>query len=279
MNATDDWYEVSRLGDRSYRIVEADDYGAFLLEGSERALLIDAGVGVGDLRGLVAGLTDLPVTLLLTHTHWDHIGAAAGFETVLVHPAERPADGQVAVDTISAEFVHRPATFLDRWLADGNSLPEGVEPAGYDIAPVGTDPLPATGRLDLGDRALRIEHLPGHSPGHVGVLDADAGVLYGGDLLHYDRGIYAMFADCDLEAYVDSLARVRELREAGAVDTLATSHNEPLSGGDLALLEDLLAGLREILAGERDPEPVETDWGPAHRYRIGDSPVLTDTSV
>ena len=279
MDAADGWYDVTRLTDRSYRITEADRYGSFLVEGTERSVLIDSGIGVGDLSGLVADLVETPVTLALTHTHWDHIGAAARFEDVRVSPAELPPDGRVAIDSLSGEFVERPTQFTERWLDAGNGFPDGTDPEGYTIEPVDATALPAEGAIDLGDRALEAVPLPGHSPGHIGLIDPETATLYGGDVIHFDRGLYIHFEDSDLDEYIESLRRVRTLREEGVFRTLATSHNEPLSGDALSLIDDLLAGLREIRAGERAPETVETDWGTAHSYRIGGSEVLTSTEV
>jgi glyoxylase-like metal-dependent hydrolase (beta-lactamase superfamily II) len=279
MDAADGWYDVTRLTDRSYRITEADRYGAFLIEGASRSVLVDAGIGVGDLPGLVSRLVGTPVTLVLTHTHWDHIGAAADFEDVRVAPAELPSDGRIAIDSLSDEFTDRPARFTDRWLDAGKDFPDGVDPNEYAIEPADATALSVGGTVDLGDRTLEVVPLPGHSPGHIGLLDPTTGTLYGGDVIHRDRGLYVHFQDCDIDAYVGSVGRVRELRESGRFETLATSHNDPLSGGDLSLVDDLFEGLEGIRAGERTPETVDTDWGPAHSYRVGDSEILTTTEV
>jgi len=279
MNGTDDWYEVTRLGERGYSIDEAEKYGSFLIAGEERSVLVDTGIGVGDLRGLVTGLVDTPVTVVLTHTHWDHIGAAAQFDDVLVSPRELPADGRVAIDSLSDEFVDRPETFVDRWVADGGAFPDGFEPDAYSVDPTPATAVPTADGIDLGDRTLEVYPLPGHSPGHLGLLDPSAGVFYGGDIVHIDRGVYLMFEDCDFDEYAESLARLVDLRDDGAFDTLATSHNEVLSGDDLSILDTLSDGFRDIAAGERDYSVVETDWGEARSYRIGDSAVLTKTTL
>ncbi|WP_254525631.1 MBL fold metallo-hydrolase [Natrinema caseinilyticum] len=275
MNATNEWYDVSRLTNRSYRIVEGDGYGMFLIEGTERSVVLDAGVGVGELRSLADELVDTPVELVLTHTHWDHIGAAAQFDDVFVGPDELPADGRVAIDSLTDEFTRRPTRFVTRWFDAGNEFPDGVDPDEYAVDPFDASPAPVAEGIDLGDRSLEIHHLPGHSPGHLGVLDPETNVLYGGDVVHFDRGLYVMFDDCDLEDYRDSLARLRDLRDDGAFDVLATSHNEPISGEGLSLLDDLHRGLGEILEDERKYELVETDWGEARSYRIGPAEVLT----
>ena len=273
MNGTDDWYEVTRLGERAYSIDEAEKYGSFLIAGAERSVLVDTGIGVGDLHGLVTELVDTPITVVLTHTHWDHIGAAAQFDDVLVSPRERPADSH------AEEFVDRPATFVDGWVADGGTFPDGFEPDAYSVDPAPASAVPVADGIDLGDRTLDVCPLPGHSPGHLGLLDRAAGVFYGGDIVHIDRGVYLMFEDCDFGEYAESLARLVELRDDGAFDALATSHNEVLSGDDLSILDTLSDGIRDIAEGQRDYSVVETDWGDARSYRVGDSVVLTKTTL
>ncbi len=273
-NATDEWYDVRRLTDRSYRITEAERYGMFLLEGEERSVLLDAGIGIGDLSGLVSELVETPITLVLTHTHWDHIGAAGQFEDVRVGSIELPPDGQIAIDSLTDEFSERPSQFTERWLDADNEFPDEFDPDEYAIEPADATALSPDESIDMGDRELDIVPLPGHAPGHLGLVDPATDTLYGGDVIHFDHGLYLHFEDCDIDDCIESLARVRTLHDSGAFETLATSHNEPLSGEELAVLDELIEGVREIAADEREYEVVETDWGTARSYRIGDAAVL-----
>ena len=275
MNATDDWYDVTQVTDRSYRITEAEKYGIYLVVGDERAIVVDAGIGVGDLYELVSALVETPITLVLTHTHWDHLGAANQFRDVRASEIELPADGTVRIDSISDEFVDRPGQFSERWLDAGNEFPDGVDPDEYAIEPVEASALSSGDSIDLGDRTLEVIPLPGHSPGHIGLLDEDAGVLYGGDVVHFNYGLYAMFEDSDLDEYLCTLTRVRTLRDEGMFDTLLTSHNDPLVGDELSHVDDLIEGIREILAGEREYDIVDTSFEPARSYRVGDSEIFT----
>jgi glyoxylase-like metal-dependent hydrolase (beta-lactamase superfamily II) len=279
MNATDDWYDVARLSDHSYRVSELDRFLQYLVVGDDRALLVDAGIGVGDLRSLVADLIDVPVSLLLTHSHWDHIGAAAQFDDVSIHERERGPDGRVGIDTLTDEFVDRPAQYAAEWQATGRDLPDGFDPETYGIEDA-TDVAAVTDgdTFDLGGRTLEVVHLSGHSPGHVAALDRQAGVLYGGDVIHEDHNLYVHFADCDLADYAASFERLCALRDDGAFDTLLTGHNPPLAGEDLTILDQLRAALQEIAAGEREYEHVETKYGPAHQFRVGESTILTKPS-
>lgn len=278
MNATDDWYDVSQLTNKSYRINEAQTYSMYLIKGTEQSTLIDTGVGVGNLHSLVTELVNTPVTVALTHTHWDHIGAAAQFENVLVSAAELPEDGQVAIDSLSDEFTHRPKEFAHQWTTE-NRFPDSKSPEDYTIKPFKASFVPIEEGIPLGDRSLEVYTLPGHSPGHLGFLDPKTNIFYGGDIIHTGRGLYILFEDCSIDDYIESLTRLKGLYDAGAFDTLVTSHNESLTGADLSLINELLVGLREIAAGNLEYEIIETTWGTARSYQVGSSEILTKEDI
>jgi glyoxylase-like metal-dependent hydrolase (beta-lactamase superfamily II) len=54
----------------------------YLIEGKEKAALIDTGVGVGDLKPFIRELTDKPLIVLVTHGHVDHALGAVSFDEV-----------------------------------------------------------------------------------------------------------------------------------------------------------------------------------------------------
>ena len=274
MNATDDWYEVEELSGHSWRITEAVLFGSFLIAGEDRALLIDAGAGAGDLRATAKDLVDVPVTLLLSHSHWDHIGAAHQFDDVRINPVERTEDGRVTTDVVTDEFGYGPEDWVADWRDAGRSFPNGFNPDGFEIKPVNDVEAADPGTvLDIGGRVLELHHAPGHSPGQLMALDREAGVLYGGDVLHNEHALYVHFEGCDLGVYEQTLGHLCELRDAGAFDTLHVSHAPPLSGDELALLDELHQGVQEILAGEREGEYVD-DHPSAIRYEVGGKDVL-----
>ena len=276
MNATEEWYDVDRLTDHSWRLTEAVLFGSFLVEGEDRALLIDAGSGAGDLRGMVEQLVDVPVTLLLSHSHWDHIGAAHQFDDVCIHPRERTADGRVTTDVVTDDFGYAPEDWVADWRAADRPFPDGFDPDGFEIQPVEDVAAVEPGdTIDLGGRTLELHHVPGHSPGQLAALDREDGVLYGGDVLHREHALYVHFEGCDLSAYLDTLERLCDLRDAGAFDTLHVSHAPSLSGDELSLLDSFRDGVADILAGELEGERVD-DHPPAVRYEIAGKDVLVD---
>ena len=107
------------------------------------------------------------------------------------------------------------------------------------------------------------------------MLDPEACVFYGGDIVHFDRGLYVMFEDSDLEEYVGSVGGLRTLLEEDTYDILTASHTEPLSGEELSIVETLHEGFREMQAGEREYELVDSGWGTVRSYQIGSSEVQT----
>ena len=82
---TEDWFEVYRIQPDLYAIYEPGHFQeviSYLITGSEKALLVDTGLGMGNIRKVVEELTSLPVLVMNTHTHFDHIGGNALFDTV-----------------------------------------------------------------------------------------------------------------------------------------------------------------------------------------------------
>jgi glyoxylase-like metal-dependent hydrolase (beta-lactamase superfamily II) len=282
VNATTDWYETAEIAPGCYQLTEARaalPCNAFLIEDGGEALVIDTGLGVGDLRAMAAGLVDATPRVLLTHSHWDHIGAAHQFDDVLA-PAREQIDGTVSIDVLSEEFVDRPGQFVANWRELGKSFPEGFDPDAYDIEPVhGVDAVAPGDRITVGERDLELLHVPGHSPGQLAALDGEAGILYGADVVGIGGSLYAHFQDSDVRTYIDTFAELVDLREAGAFDVLATGHNDPYRGDDLDVLEEMRVALGDILDDTADYEVVETDWGPARQYDFGAFTVLTDTTI
>ena len=215
---------------------------SFLVVGSRRALLIDTGMGVGDLRLVVRELTDLPVTVVQSHAHFDHIGGTHQFAAdceVLAHPAQagllREGVGQ---ERLRRAFA--PESLLGP-LPDGFSLAQfevpGVEPSGF----VGEGD-----RFDLGGRELEVLEAPGHGVGLLAFLDRERGVLWGTDAA-YPGALYAQMDDSDLDAYRATMRRLADL--APTLRTVYPAHGE--SPMDLALLPRMRDALDEVAAGRR----------------------------
>jgi len=83
---SNDWFHVYKLNDDLYAITEPFQWQeviSYLIIGKEKALLFDSGNGLGDIRAIVDQITVLPVTVLASHSHIDHVGGHWQFDTVL----------------------------------------------------------------------------------------------------------------------------------------------------------------------------------------------------
>jgi glyoxylase-like metal-dependent hydrolase (beta-lactamase superfamily II) len=83
-----DWFSVEALGETTFAITDDahwEQAHRYLFVGDDRAALVDTGTGIGKIRELVQTLVDLPIVVLTTHVHWDHIGGHGLFDERLVH--------------------------------------------------------------------------------------------------------------------------------------------------------------------------------------------------
>jgi glyoxylase-like metal-dependent hydrolase (beta-lactamase superfamily II) len=246
------WFAVDEPSPNVWRIQEPlheENVKSFLVVGTDRAALIDTGMGVGDLRALVSSLTDLPVTVINSHAHWDHIGGNSGFDEIWIHEAE--AEG----------IAHGvPNEVLRPWF--GPDHLRGPLPEGVTAETLSYPPTPATGTLeggeeiDLGDRCLEVIHAPGHSPGGIALWDEANRILFTTDVA-YPCALYA-YAREDLPVYLRTLERLAALEPQPVA--VYGSH------GDVEMPVAMLAAQRDAFAAIIDGLPAtrELDDGILH---------------
>lgn len=225
-------YQIIQINENTWRI---EDGGVrfFLLTGTEKALLIDSGMNVHNARDIAAGLTELPLFLLNTHADRDHIGSNEQFETFYMHPAEEPIYRRSG----------KPGVILP--VEDGDVL-------------------------DLGRRALRIIHLPGHTPGSIAVLDTQNRVLISGDPIQQNGSIFMFGSHRDIEAYIRSLKRLETLGDQ--FDEIWPSHADiPISPD---VIRQLYEGAQNVLAGKIQGTPTEIHGTAIVVYDVGISRLL-----
>ena len=201
----DDWFTIDRVEPDTYIISEyrhREETHCYLLNGSARSLLIDTGLGIGNIYDEVVKRTDKPVTAVATHVHWDHIGGHRYFPDFYVHAEEWG-------------WLHGgfplPAEAIRRMAADCPHLPEGFDGNAYTVfqgAP--TKVLHGGETIELGGRSIEVRHTPGHSPGHMCFWEEERGFLFTGDLV-YGGTLFAFYPSTDPAAYLDSLEKVAAL--------------------------------------------------------------------
>lgn len=257
----DGWFHVEKVSDRLFAISEPRHYEhtvIYLLIGETSAVLIDTGCGIGDLRRVVKQLTTLPVLVINTHSHLDHVGGNRQFSDIAMfdHPRARHIASMGAfLETVTWELT-RPDLVTSPW-------PENFDHDQAAIAPFGVSRWLEHGELiSLGEIELTILHTPGEAPDHICLLDRSHRTLFSGDIL-LGGPVWAHLEGGDVAQLEKSYQLL--MRYFGAFDILMPSHNG--HSQDKQLLPTALAGARDILRGHSEPDTGVDPWGrPYDRY-------------
>lgn len=240
VGSADPWFEVYRAAPGVFAIYEPHQFEeaiSFLILGQKRAVLFDTGLGIGDIKRVVTALTDLPIVVMNSHTHNDHVGDNWEFGVIF------------GMDT---EFTRANAKG-SREDAHAELTPDsicGQLPAGFDARDYSTRPFHITHvihdgeKIELGGRVLEVIATPGHTPDAICLLDRKNGLLFTGDT-YYPAPIWLYRPETDLNAYVKSVERMARL--APRLRLLLTSHNVPVA--EPAVLPRLAAAIKKVRAG------------------------------
>ncbi|MBL8707646.1 MAG: MBL fold metallo-hydrolase [Rhodospirillaceae bacterium] len=218
------WFDIRKIDDDITLLTEPHVIplmrcNIWHVRGSERDLLIDTGMGIVSLTEAARHLFDKAVTAVATHTHADHIGSHHEFDRTLVHVAEADnlAHPTEAGTLLYSDFSQDELIKIRvaGYEIDGDlitALPHaGYDLRSYRIRPARVTEIVADGDMvDIGNRRFEILHLPGHSPGSMGLWEAASGTLFSGDAL-YDGPLLDELDHSDIPAYVRTMRRLREL--------------------------------------------------------------------
>jgi len=206
----------------------------WLIPGRDSALLIDSGMGLWPLKPFIQGLVEKPVLCLSSHCHFDHAGGAHEFSERLSHGSE--------AETLA--HPDRQNVLIERFIGpESVRLPPSASYRAetYTIKPCPpTRPVDEGDVIDLGDRHFRVVHLPGHSPGSIGVYEERTGTLFTGDAV-YDGQLYDDYYHSNPDIYQETMRRLMEM----PLNTFHPGHYGSFSQGRFSeLANDYLAGRR-----------------------------------
>ena len=236
------WFDVYRVAPGVFAIVEANQFQeaiSYVITGTRRALMFDTGIGLVSIRPVVEELTSLPVTVINSHTHFDHVGGNTEFDSVLAVDTAYTRQNQAGFPHENLRSEVAPSSFC-----------HGA-PVGADTATFRTKPWRASGtvrdghRIDLGGRTIEVLQVPGHTPDALALRDSANGLLWTGDSF-YEAPIWLFVPETDLDAYERSLERLVSL--APSLTRLLPAHN--VIASDPARLAVTLGALRKVKRGE-----------------------------
>ena len=236
------WFEVYRVTPDVYALYEPGQFEeviSYLVLGSQSAALVDTGLGIGNVRRLAEEITRLPITVVNTHSHYDHVAQNYLFNNVAIFDASNAR--RVSENGYSkAEMAW---LLTDTMLA--KPLPKDFDSEQYHVPPFKVTRWLNDGAVvDLGNRKLEVFHTPGHSPDSICLLDRKARLLWTGDT-YYPAPIYLHFPESSLDTFIRSYERMIALLPH--CDVLLPSHNETCV--EKMELTKVLEAAREIKAG------------------------------
>lgn len=225
--------EVKQLNDHIWLMNDNNESTGFVVVGSERAAVIDTMNGYEDVQKVARTITDLPLIVINTHGHLDHIYGNAYFDEVYIHPEDLnlawSSYGYYNYRIMETQFDLKPVNFL-------NTEEEDV--------------------FDLGGVSLEVFHVPGHTQGGICLLDREDRVLFTGDTINKHCW---MQLDCSIpmEDFYESLENLQGIRSE--YDYILHGHTQDFD--DASLYENLMAAVKEVIDGVNDKDTLYEYYG------------------
>jgi glyoxylase-like metal-dependent hydrolase (beta-lactamase superfamily II) len=216
------WFEVYEIRPGIFAIYEPGQWEeviSYLIVGSKRALLLDTGLGIGNIKKLVSEITPFQPIVINTHTHIDHVGGNYQFQEIYGTDTEFSRENakgkphEVMEEEVTAEAIWKPT-------------PAGFSAKNFTSKPFSiTKTLHNGDQFDLGDRTLEVIFTPGHSPDSLCLIDQKNRFLFTGDTF-YLAPLYVHVPGSDFRQFAQSAALLASLQKD--VDFLMPAHNETL---------------------------------------------------
>lgn len=261
-------FAVEQIYEKTWRIIDnaIGTVNLYLLEGEEKALLIDSGFGNPELKAVVSKLTDKPVICACTHGHIDHAMGAYLFEDRYLHSKDISLYKE---QRGSEHFLRCGLEGMGRKPTRELKLPgykENVELLASiqrgDLTPLDTVP-----GFELGARRVSWFPIPGHTQGSVAFYDEQHRTVFDGDAAGKSVWLFVPEAS-SVEDYAESLESYRDFLKEHAVRTLYGGHGlRPFDGRNVQAMID---ACRKILVKRAKGK----DIGIVHQMPVGQAHIF-----
>ncbi len=266
---------IHEIAPDTYLVNEFGLNNMYVLAGSDRSLVIDAGMGYCDFRAIVESLTDKPYDVAITHAHPDHVGMMRQFERIYLNEREKETLPWAAkADFNLDEFTWNNRLHVGNW--DVWEVTEDMINRGS----LDTEilPLNAGDVFELGNRKVTAYSCPGHTNGHLYFVDDGARIAFTGDCCNYNSGTRSIAVSTlirNLKGLLDGYGKT--------YDRIFTGHstycgNLDVKAHDIAVVRGLIEAFRSLLRGDAilgerhmqlfpDRPPMKcVFWGPEVQY-------------
>jgi hydroxyacylglutathione hydrolase len=250
-----EWFNLNEIKDGVWFISDKTGANCYLVEGETKSLLIDTGWGLGNLDELVESITSLPLSVVFTHGHPDHVNGAFQFRDLYITLEDEKLMDMFYVKETREAIINRfkdilPPDFLvDDWVSAQITKPSTISEG--DI-------------FDLGNKKLGVIECPGHTAGSICLLDTMDGILFSGDSLLAKPVLMNLETSLGLKTYLESIKHV---------NSFVDNFNMILSGHDdkpvnPIVIEELIRGVSDILQGKIEGTLEKTRFGDALNYKF-----------
>jgi len=218
--------EISLIEDKVWIIETADNNTMYVVEGDEKALLIDTGTKYDKLDEVIKQVTTKPLSVVITHAHADHAGNIGFFSEIYIHPADT-----VLLDTPYEGKIH----FVD----DGFTF-------------------------ELGNRPIEVKHMPAHTPGSIVLLDRKTGSCFSGDAFGSGQVWLQLRPVAPMKTYLNSLEKMEAIMDSGISKIYCGHYPFVKKSFDKSYI-DAMRELAKALIGGKDtgaqPYPIKASIG------------------
>lgn len=254
-------YQVRDMGDGIYLIKDGFSDYMYVVIGSERAAVIDTGMGVPGLRKIVSKITDKPVIVLNTHAHLDHIGGNDEFDSLWLHVEDFPVYEEHGSFTYRSSVMAKMAEEMQITMA-----PEFTGAISRSRVKRDFKPLADGQVIALGGVKLEVIHTPGHTKGSVCFYDRERQILFSGDTV-CSMGVMLSFPEStSIETFMETIELLKE-RTKGVKAVYPAHHKVPL---DCSYYDKYLECGRQVLAHPKEGEWEESACGRFRRFHYED---------
>lgn len=237
-----EYFTSEKISKHITRIKDICDTFFYLVEGEDKACLLDTGDGYGDIKEYVSRLTDKDLFVILTHGHLDHVGGVSCFDEVYMSHKDKDIYQKHAQLEYRKEHnkqnplcEHTPEELLTPYVNcdDFHDLTDG------EI-------------FDLGNVHIQMIAVPGHTPGMFCALIQEDRYCLFGDACGVFVLLFDDYSSCVSE-YLQSLKHLKEFEND--YDHIIRNHGTGKSEKDL--LDNVIECCQLILSGKDDHIPIE----------------------
>lgn len=255
-------YEVREIYENTYSIKEEGFEGLdtymYLLVGKEKALLVDCGYGIIDLKKIIGEITDKPLICICTHGHHDHVMGVCQLDDCYIHSVDTEIFTFNTCEPLLRMYTQNNALdiyknsegfakFSEEWIYKSYPVPKPIDDIPY---------------FDLGDRKVSWRLIPGHTQGSIAVVDEKYSAIFDSD--GATRGVWIfLFESSSLKDYIGMLEGYLDFMEQKGIKRKFVAHyGKELDKKDI---ESLIACCKTALS---DPKTGENFRNPYNRARI-----------